>query len=124
MARFTYNELLIMHILWKHGEQKPAEIQERFPREIKNAATRSFLRVLLNKGHVTRRKVGKAYYYKAKTSPERALRTLMQTVVDTFFDGSREALLAKLIREMKLSEKDLLKIKRKADEAKKGSRKK
>ena len=34
MPRFTQGELEIMRILWKHGELKPAEIQEHFPRPI------------------------------------------------------------------------------------------
>ena len=34
MSRFTKGELEVMRILWKHGELKPAEIQERFPWKI------------------------------------------------------------------------------------------
>ena len=53
MARFTEGELEVMQVLWEHGELKPGEIQERFPRGIRNAALRSVLLVLLEKGHVT-----------------------------------------------------------------------
>jgi hypothetical protein len=41
---------------------KPAELQQRFPWDIKNPALRSHLTILLAKGHVKRRKVGKAYF--------------------------------------------------------------
>ena len=61
MPRFTPGELKVMRLLWEHGELKPAELQERFPEPIKNPALRSYLTTLLEKGHVTRRRVGKAY---------------------------------------------------------------
>ncbi len=55
MPRFTKGELEIMRILWQHGELKPAEIQERFPWKIKNPSLRSYLTILVEKGHVLRR---------------------------------------------------------------------
>ena len=63
MPRFTPGELAVMRILWKHGQLKPAEIQKDFPRKIKNPALRSYLAILVQKGHVTRRRKGKAYYH-------------------------------------------------------------
>ena len=65
MSTFTAGELDVMKILWEHGELKPSQIQGKYPRPIKNAALRFQLKVLLEKGHVARRKIGKAYYYKA-----------------------------------------------------------
>ena len=35
MAHFTAGEMEVMRILWEHGELKPAEIQEHFPRPIR-----------------------------------------------------------------------------------------
>ena len=116
MAQFTKGELDVMRILWAHGEMKPAEIQERFPREIKNSALRSYLSILLEKGHLTRRKVGKAFYYKPKTRRESAFRNTLRSFLDTFCEGSAEGLLVRLIKSEKLSEKELLELKRLADE--------
>ena len=115
MPRFTRGELAVMRILWKHGELKPADIQEEFPREIKNSALRSYLSILLQKGHVTRRRKGKAYYYKAKTKRESTFRSMLRELVDTCCDGSTEALLCRLIRSEDLSEKELLELKRLAE---------
>jgi BlaI family transcriptional regulator, penicillinase repressor len=67
MPRFTPGELKVMRLLWEHGELKPSELQDRFSLPIKNPALRSYLTTLVEKGHVTRRRVGKAYYYKAVT---------------------------------------------------------
>lgn len=121
MARFTRQELEVMRILWEDGELKPAEIQEKFPRPIKNPALRSILSILVEKGHVSRRRVGKAYFYKAKTRRETAFRTTVRQVIDTFCDGSPEALIAGLIRSEKLSKDELLEIKRLADEMGEGA---
>ncbi len=116
MSKFTDGELDVMHILWGHGELKPAQIIERFPRPIKNPAIRSFLSVLLRKGHVTRRKFGKAYFYKARTREEPAFSSMLRKMVDTFFSGSTEALLCRLIRSEKLTEQQLLELKRLAQQ--------
>lgn len=116
MRKFTDGELDVMHILWEHGELKPAEIIERFPRPIKNPAMRSFLSVLVHKGHVTRRKVGKAYFYKAKTQEEPAFSSMLSKMVDVFFSGSTEALLCRLIRSEKLTEQQLLELKKLAQQ--------
>jgi predicted transcriptional regulator len=116
MARFTEGELDVMWILWEYGELKPAEIQAHFPRKIKNPALRSYLSILVEKGHVSRRKVGKAYFYKARTRRDRAFRSMLRRVVDTFCHGSNEALIAQLIQAENLSEAELLEIKRLADE--------
>lgn len=115
MAQFTAGELEVMRILWEHGPQKPAEILEKFPREIKNPALRSYLSILLEKGHVTRRQKGKAFYYRAKTKQTSAFRSRLQELVDTFCEGSTESLLMNLIRRENLSEAELLDLKRLAE---------
>ena len=112
MSTFTPGELAVMRILWKHGELKPAEIQEEFPRDIKNPALRSYLSILLQKGHLTRRQKGKAYYYRAKTMRESTFRSMLGELVDACCDGSTEALLCRLIKAENLSEKELLQLKR------------
>src|SRR3954468_19888646 len=117
MPRFTPGELKVMRLLWEHGELKPAELQERFPEPIKNPALRSYLTTLVEKGHVARRRVGKAYHYKAVTRSRSAFRTMLGEVVDTYCGGSVSALVVNLIRSEKLSEADLLELKRMADEA-------
>lgn len=121
MSRFTPGELRVMQLLWAHGELKPAELQSLYPEPIKNPALRSFLKILVEKGHVTRRKVGKAYLYKARTPRQRAFSTMLAELVETFCAGSVEELLLALVRKEKLSEEDLLELKRLADEPSAGA---
>jgi len=110
--RFTVGEMDVMRILWEHGELKPAEIQQFFPRPIKNAALRSYLTILVEKGHLTRRAKGKAFYYRAKTRRESTFRSMLGDLVDTFCGGSTEALLCELLAKEKLSENELLELQR------------
>jgi BlaI family transcriptional regulator, penicillinase repressor len=115
MSRFTPGELKVMRILWAHGELKPSELQERFPEPIKNPALRSYLTTLLEKGHVTRRRAGKAFCYKAATRSRSAFRTMLGELVDAYCGGSVQALVMNLIKSERLSEEELLELKRLAD---------
>ena len=116
MSQFTEGELEIMKILWKHGELKPAEIQNFHSKEIKNPALRSYLTILLEKGHITRKKVGKAYFYKAKTRQKSAFHKMLGELVDHFCEGSSETLLVNLLKKENLSKEELLRIKKLAED--------
>jgi BlaI family transcriptional regulator, penicillinase repressor len=116
MPRFTAGELEVMRILWERGELKPAEIQEHFPRPIKNAALRSYLTILVEKGHLVRRSRGKAFYYRPKTQRVSTFRSMLGDLVDTFCGGSTEALLCHLLAKEKLSPQELLQLQRMAQE--------
>ncbi len=115
--RLTSAELEVMQVLWEHGELKPAGIQELLDREIKNPALRSILTILVEKKHVVRRKDGKAFYYKAKTRRESVFRSMVREMADVFFQGSSASLLMNLIKSQKLSEEELVALKRMADES-------
>ena len=115
MNPFTLGELDVIRILWENGELKPAEIQVRFPRPIKNAALRSYLSILLEKGHVTRRQVGKAFFYKAKTKRDSAFFRTLKDLINCYCEGSSQALLMAIIRSERLSEAELLRLKRLAE---------
>ena len=112
MPRFTSGELAVMQLLWEHGEMKPAEIQRRFPWEIKNPALRSHLTILLGKGHVTRRKVGKAYFYQAATRQKNAFRSTLRELIDAYCGGSVRSLVLNLIQTEKLTGAELREIER------------
>ncbi len=116
MPQFTRGELEVMRILWEHGESKPAGILERFPWELTNSSLRSYLTILLDKGHLARRRVGKAYFYRAKTRRQSAFRGMVHDLARVCCDGSVEALICQLIRSEKLSEEDLLELKRLSEE--------
>ena len=111
MSSFTSTELEVMKILWEHGELKPSQIQDRYCRPIKNAALRFQLKVLLEKGHVTRHKIGKAYYYKALTPRKGSLKKMVRRMADVYCKGSTAGFIAELIKTEKLSKEELLELK-------------
>ena len=112
MKHFTPSELEVMQVLWEHGVLKPAQLQERFPRPIGNAALRSTLLILLEKGHVRRRKEGKAFFYEARTPREGTLKRMTRRLADMFCDGSPAVLIAQLIQNEKLSAEDIAELQR------------
>jgi len=116
MDNFTPGELEIMQVLWQADEPlKPAEIEERFPRAIGNAALRSSLLILLDKGHVARRREGRAYLYSAKTRPQPELRRMTRKLADLFAGGSTMALIAHMVKAEKLSPEDIDALRRVAE---------
>ena len=104
---FTPVELEVMQVLWKHGELKPAEILEYLERSTTNAALRSVLRILTEKGHLTRQMQGKAYFYKPKRSRNKALKNLTRSLSDIFCGGSPAALIAHMIKTERLSDDEI-----------------
>jgi BlaI family transcriptional regulator, penicillinase repressor len=114
MPGFTGGEIQVMRILWEQGELKPSEIQRQFPRPIKNAALRSYLTILVEKGHLVRRRKGNAFFYRPKTKRESTFRSMLGELVNTFCDGSMEALLCHLLAKEKLSEQELVDLQRMA----------
>jgi predicted transcriptional regulator len=91
---------------------KPAEIEERFPRPISNMALRSLLRVLMEKGHVRRRKSGRAFHYQSITPRSRALKKMTRQMAQVFAGGSSLALIAQLIQSERLTEDDIRELQR------------
>ncbi len=110
--RLTPGELKVMRLLWKHGEMKPPEIAELYKPPIKNAALRACLAVLVDKKHVSRRRDGRAFYYKAITPQQRAYKSMLRELIDNFCDGSARQLMLNLAEQEKLSDEDLRELSR------------
>ena len=115
MTSFTAGESEVMRILWDYGEQNPSEIQERYPRPIKNAALRFQLKILLEKGHIARCKRGRAYYYRAVTPRKGAFKKMVQRMAEIYCQGSTAGLIAELIKTEKLSDEEIQTLKQLAE---------
>jgi BlaI family penicillinase repressor len=91
-------ELDCMNALWPLGEATVKQVQEslmaRRPRAYTTIMT--ILDRLAQKGIVSRRKVGRAYMYRASLLAAEAQQSAVQQLVAGFFGGSREALAAHL----------------------------
>jgi predicted transcriptional regulator len=62
-----------------------------------NSAVRTLLRVLEEKGHVRRRAEGLKYVYLPVVAKEKAKRTAVKHLLETYFDGSSEQIVAALL---------------------------
>jgi predicted transcriptional regulator len=91
-------ELDCMNTLWPMGEGTVREIRDRLAERRPRAYTTimTIMDRLARKGVVERRKVGRAYRYRAQLSAEQARAQALRQVVENFFGGSKEALLAQL----------------------------
>lgn len=107
LDNFTPGEWEVMQVLWRHQALKPAEILEHLDRPLTNAALRSTLRVLMDKGHVARQKKGKAYFYRPRKPAPAAFKAMVRRVAELFCGGTTYQLIAQLIKTEKLSEEDL-----------------
>src|SRR5580658_9774470 len=91
-------ELDCMNTLWPMGEGTVREIRdqlaERRPRAYTTIMT--IMDRLARKGGVERRKSGRAYIYRPNLSAKEARSHALSQVVESFFGGSHEELLAEL----------------------------
>ena len=91
-------ELDCMNTLWPMGEGTVREIRDRLAERLPRAYTTimTIMERLARKGVVERHKTGRAYVYRANLSAEAARSQALRRVVDMFFGGSKDALLAQL----------------------------
>jgi predicted transcriptional regulator len=91
-------ELDCMNTLWPVGEATVREIRDRLAERLPRAYTTimTIMDRLARKGVVTRRKVGRAFVYRANLTAEQARAQAVGQVVQNFFGGSKEALLAQI----------------------------
>ena len=91
-------ELECLKVLWKLGEGSVKDVRQGLTAS-RNLAYTTVLTVLdrlARKGGVARRKAGRSYLYAPVLSKDGLRRLAVRDLVDSFFDGSEEALLAYL----------------------------
>jgi BlaI family transcriptional regulator, penicillinase repressor len=111
-ATLTRRERQIMDILYKRGRATAGEVMEDLPGEPHYSTVRTQLRVLEGKGHVTHEEQGLRYIYMAAVPRRAARKSALRHLVDTFFDGSAEQVVAAVLggEGSKVSEEELDRI--------------
>jgi len=117
--KLSRRERQIMDFLYRHGRATAAEVQANLPEPPSYSAVRAMLRVLEEKGHVHHQQDGPRYVYRPRVGRDRAKRSALRHLVRTFFDGSREQLVAALLDDgtAQLSEDELDRMARLIDRA-------
>ena len=100
-----------MDVLYERGEASVGEVRRALPNAPSYSAVRALMRKLLDKGHAAYREVGTRYVYRPVLARNRARRSALQRVVNTFFDGSAaDAVVGLLGNERDLTEEEMARI--------------
>lgn len=107
----TQRELDIMSVLWELGEATVTEVRDRVDRDLAYTSISSMVRTLEMKGYVShRRGEGKTHVYFPVIAAEKAGETVLGRVLDKVYGGSPIKLLAHLMDQHRLSDKELARM--------------
>ena len=98
-ASLSRRERQIMDILFRRGRATAAEVLRELTGNPSYSTVRTQLRVLEAKGHVKHEEDGVRYVYTPVVQRSAARRSALRHVVDTFFEGSTEKVVAALLGE-------------------------
>jgi predicted transcriptional regulator len=97
MRHLSRRERQIMDILYRRGKASATEVREAMEDAPGHSAVRAMLRVLETKGHVRHQEEGLKYVYLPTVGREKAKRSVVRHLLDTFFNGSAEQAMAALL---------------------------
>lgn len=102
MAKDTHQTLSkrerqMMDIIYRLGKATAAEVHELLPADVSYSTVRAKLRVLEEKGQVRHEEQGPRYVFIPTLPREKARKSALRHLMDTFFDGSTEQVIAALL---------------------------
>jgi predicted transcriptional regulator len=117
--KLSRRERQIMDILYRKGRATAAEIQADLPEAPSYSAVRAMLRVLEEKKHIRHEEKDLRYVFIPAVPRDKARRSAIAHVVETFFDGSAEQAVATLLdmSSRQLSTKDFDRLQALIDKA-------
>ncbi len=117
-------ERQIMDIIYRKGQATAAEVMENLPDPPGYSAVRAMLKILEDKGHLRHKQQGPRYVFLPKVSREKAKRSAVKHLLQTFFDGSAASAVATLldVSRSDLSNADLDRLNNLISQAKKEGR--
>jgi predicted transcriptional regulator len=117
-------ERQIMDILYQRGKASATEVREAMEDAPGYSAVRAMLRVLEGKGHIRHQEEGLKYVYVPTVAREKAKRSVVQHLLNTFFNGSAEQAMAALldVSASKLSAEELERMSEMIEKARKEGR--
>jgi predicted transcriptional regulator len=117
-------ERQIMDIIYQRGQATAAEVQESLPDPPSYSAVRAMLRLLDEKGYLKHEQDGPRYLFKPTLAREKARKSAMKQMLETFFDGSTEQAVAALLNlsKSKLGKEELDRMSQMIETAKKEGR--
>lgn len=121
ITHLSRRERQIMDIIYQKGEATVAEVRKLLLDPPSYSSVRALLSVLEKKEFVKHKERGRRYIYYPTVALDRVKRSALKHLMETFFDDSAERVMAALlnIRGTSLSEKELERMARLIEEAKK-----
>ena len=95
--KLSRRERQILDVLYRLGRATAAEVHHSLPDPPGYSAVRAMLRVLEEKKHIRHEEKDLRYVFMPVVPREKARRSAVRHVLDTFFDGSPEQAVATLL---------------------------
>ncbi len=95
--KLSRRERQIMDVLYRLGRATAAEILENIPDPPGYSAVRAMLRVLEEKRHIRHEEKDLRYVFMPVVTRDKARRSAVRHMLDTFFEGSPEQAVATLL---------------------------
>ena len=109
---FTDRELDVMAVLWERGPSTAGEVREQLVDDLAYNTVLSMLRILEEKGHVGHTEEGRAHRYFVLVQRDEAGSSAIDRLVEKVFGGSAELMLTHLMRDRKLDNAEILRLRR------------
>jgi|SRR5579884_4420985 len=95
--KLSRRERQIMDVLYRRGKATAAEVHAAIPDPPSYSAVRAMLRVLEEKGHIRHEAQDLRYIFIPVVPREKARRSAVRHLLETFFEGSPEQAVATLL---------------------------
>lgn len=97
MTGLSRRERQIMDILYQRGKASASDVREAMKDAPSYSAVRALLRVLEEKGHIKHEADGLKYVYVPVVTRDKAKRSAVKQLLDTFFSDSPDQIVAALL---------------------------
>src|SRR5215475_12470945 len=95
--QLSRRERQIMDILYQRGKSSASEVRQAMPDAPSYSAVRALLRILEEKGHIRHQAEGLKYVYLPTVAADKAKRSAVKHLLETFFKDSPEQVVAALL---------------------------
>ena len=99
LPQLSRRERQILDVLYQAGRATAVEVQQAMPAPPSYSAVRTLLRILEDKGHIRHEQEGTRYVYIPTVNRDRAKRSALRHLLNTFFEGSTTQAIAALLDE-------------------------
>ena len=109
-VHLTNRELDVMSVVWQLGSATVAEVRGGLREDLAYTTVLTVLRGLEAKGYVRHEADGKAFRYHPSIEASAVGAGALDRLLDKIYRGSREMLVARLVADEDISERELVRI--------------